>query len=1380
MSFDKDTRNALAKMVTACRRTLIEDVTNQLQETFGLYHDTSLPLDNLTHLTLDEAEAARALREQLDHFVASESGRPEERRRLAYDRLILEIAFTILNRLAALRLCEDRELVIECVRKGTASDGFRLFNSISGGALGSVHETYRIFLECMMDELALDLGVLFDRTNPQSAVFPTEHCLKDVLAYLNHPELEFIWGEDETIGWIYQYFNPPEERRAMREASQAPRNSRELAVRNQFFTPRYVVEFLTDNTLGRIWYEMCKGETSLVGQCRYMIRRPNEVFLNPGEETPVSQEDLMRRLDYIPYRPKKDPRDIKTLDPACGSAHFLLYDFDLMETIYLEAWNDPESPVSEATGHTLREDYPTLEEIHRAVPEQILRHNLHGIDIDLRAVQIAAFAIWLRAQRSWKTQGIKAKDRLSIIKSNIVCAEPMPEDEDLRNEFINGIKPRVLGQLIDIILDKMMLVGEIGSLLKIDDEIRNTIANARKQWLDGPKPEQQSLFPELNNSSSNNHKVRLNLNLKEIKDEEFWNQAEDYILAALKKYAEQADSSVALRRRFFAEDTARGFAFIDLCRKRYDVLIMNPPFGLPSRDSASLILSSYPKSCKNILCAFLIKAQDWTLPNSKIGAITDSTWLQKTTYEDMRRCVLSGPKTLQVLVDLGWGVLDDAQVAVSTEIIGGDHSSNPRLLSCDLRSESEDKKPSALLEATRLNDPESDLCFVESELSAFSIFPDAAIAYACPTAIKNLFLRCRTLDPHVAHARVGLQAGDTFRAFRLNWEIRPQDIGLHNKWAYLQNGGSFSPFFRDTNLLCLCENNFEELIPLSGSRVQNTQYYGRRGLTWGKRTDFIAPAVMPVEHVFSNEGHSLFAESESTLWMLLALMNSKLYQYLLNLFCGQHKGSGYVGKLPIPSMNIETKNRLEIISKECYTLARYLATIDEPSTGFISATPVIRHGSLKETLLMLFNSENQKSDQIKRLQEIIDAEINLICNIPLCDQLKISQDTLRRQPLDSLVYTGLSNDIDEYLRMRIALILSHIFGIIFGRWDIRIALDPSLAFKLPGPFDQLPVCPPGTLVGVDGLPAQADMIVSKEWLRSRSYSSMLPPDESAGNSTIHDSEYLLRIPWNGILVDDSGWGGGQPHHEDIIRCIRSAMKLFWDCHATAMELEVCQILDVSDIRDYFRQPSGFFQDHLKRYSKGRRKAPIYWPLSTASGSYTIWLYYPRLTDQTLYAVVNDYIEPKIAEIESALSRTEEKLKAVSGREANLLRDKINNGRTLLAELKDLRQEILGIAALPYKPDLNDGVIINAAPFHKLFRLRSWAEDTEEVWNKLERGEYDWSHLAYVLWPDRVQETCRKDRSIAIAHGLEDLFQTPAPSSSKGTRGKRNRRSKRAA
>jgi hypothetical protein len=83
--------------------------------------------------------------------------------------------------------------------------------------------------------------------------------LNQVLDLLNQPDLELVWGEDETVGWIYQYFTPPELRDQVRKESAAPRDGNELAFRNQFYTPRYVVEFLTENTLGRLWLELAPG-----------------------------------------------------------------------------------------------------------------------------------------------------------------------------------------------------------------------------------------------------------------------------------------------------------------------------------------------------------------------------------------------------------------------------------------------------------------------------------------------------------------------------------------------------------------------------------------------------------------------------------------------------------------------------------------------------------------------------------------------------------------------------------------------------------------------------------------------------------------------------------------------------------------------------------------------------------------------------------------------------------------------------------------------------------------------------------------------------------------------------------------------------------------
>ncbi|HWE61512.1 MAG TPA: hypothetical protein VHB98_07360 [Chloroflexota bacterium] len=294
MSFDRATRNLLASAVGKIRDRLKTDVMDELRH-LGFQEDgTVLDLGAIGGLTEAERTGAEELRALLAHLIAAERGadgagargRSErEVAQAAYDRMAREIGFTTLNRLVALRMAEERDLIVQSVGAGLASSGFQIYERLVDGALGGRHDTYRAYLECLYDEIARDLPALFDRTDPHSFVFPSERCLEDVLALLNRADLAHLWAEDETIGWVYQYYNDPDERKKMRE-SQAPRTSRELAVRNQFFTPRYVVEFLTDNTLGRTWYEMRRGETRLVEQCRYMVRRKRPVFLGPVEDAP--------------------------------------------------------------------------------------------------------------------------------------------------------------------------------------------------------------------------------------------------------------------------------------------------------------------------------------------------------------------------------------------------------------------------------------------------------------------------------------------------------------------------------------------------------------------------------------------------------------------------------------------------------------------------------------------------------------------------------------------------------------------------------------------------------------------------------------------------------------------------------------------------------------------------------------------------------------------------------------------------------------------------------------------------------------------------------------------------------------------------------------
>ncbi|GAG57339.1 unnamed protein product, partial [marine sediment metagenome] len=335
-------------------------------------------------------------------------------------------------------------------------------------------------------------------------------------------------------------------------------------------------------------------------------------------------------------------------------------------------------------------------------------------------------------------------------------------------------------------------------------------------------------------------------------------------------------------------------------------------------------------------------------------------------------------------------------------------------------------------------------------------------------------------------------------------------------------------------------------------------------------------------------------------------------------------------------------------------------------------------------------------------------------------------------------------------------LINYLIGIQFGRWDIRLALNPSLAPKHEKPDDPLPICPPGMLINPKGFPATSGNIVSETWLNQPRNTLTIPSINEQGQAidyegkiyrtTVPDSEYPIGVQWDGVVVDDPGVDERTLHQADIVRKLREVLAILWPENHSDIEGEACEILGVKDLREYFRNPSYFFADHLRRYSKSRRKAPIYWPLSTSSGSYTLWLYYHRLDDEILYTAVNRYVDPKISHVERSLNRMKVEISNTTGQQARDLREAIEQNQNFLVELRTFREELLRIAQLPFKPNLNDGVIINAAPFHNLFGLSKWVKDTKAVWDKLEAGEYDWSHMAYTIWPKRVREVCKKDKS----------------------------------
>ena len=596
---DKDTRNAIERATQRARKLLEDDFALQLEGTFDVLRVGTVVPKAGDHLSPRQVFQRDKIVAAIEHKRAA-GMIPAD----AVADYLRDAAFTALNRFVALKMLEARELVQECITKGEQSAGYREFCGLAPGiALLPEGTGYRLYIESLFDELSTEVKVLFDRRDSSSVLWPKRATFEELLDVLNASELAGIWGEDETIGGVYQFFNGADERKKMREESQAPRNSRELAVRNQFFTPRYVVQFLTDNTLGRIWYEMRGTKTALAERCEYMVRKPDEEFAP---------------------RARKDPRDLRVLDPACGSGHFLLYAFDLLVEIYEDAHADAESPKSEATGRTLAEDFPSIDALRKAVPGLVLAHNLYGVDIDPRCAQIAQLALWMRVQKAYRDFGIGRADRAPIRRSNIVVAEPLVADEQIAKEFVAKLGDVALGRVFSSLVESLSLAGDMGLLLRVEQ----LVARGAKRGQTG------DLFAP----------------------------PEERLRAALVLFVSDEGGPANTRRRLFADDAAHGVALLGVAEKKFDVVLMNPPFGSGSTRAKKDFEKAYPKTKNDVYAAFIERSIELLASHGRVGAITSRTGFFLSSFQKWREEVVLKLAPPVVFADLGAGVLDSAMV----------------------------------------------------------------------------------------------------------------------------------------------------------------------------------------------------------------------------------------------------------------------------------------------------------------------------------------------------------------------------------------------------------------------------------------------------------------------------------------------------------------------------------------------------------------------------------------------------------------------------------------------------------------------------------------------------------------------------------------------
>ncbi len=240
----------------------------------------------------------------------------------------------------------------------------------------------------------------------------------------------------------------------------------------------------------------------------------------------------------------------------------------------------------------------------------------------------------------------------------------MPGEYDLLGEFTRDLKPAVLGNLVREVWEQMRLASEAGSLLKIKQEITESVRKARETLAGLPPAIQLTPFgPE------QPQQLPMRLDPRDLEDEAFWAEAEARVVEALRTYTQRTGNGQHVSRRLFAEDAIQGIAFVNLLQRPFDVVLMNPPFGAASTGSKVYITHAYPRTKNDLYAAFVERGLELLREGGYLGAITSRTGFFLTSFRKWREEILLKEARLIALADLGYGVLETAMVETAAYVL---------------------------------------------------------------------------------------------------------------------------------------------------------------------------------------------------------------------------------------------------------------------------------------------------------------------------------------------------------------------------------------------------------------------------------------------------------------------------------------------------------------------------------------------------------------------------------------------------------------------------------------------------------------------------------------------------------------------------------------